>query len=158
MNGNKKTIYEMENSVPTFSHFFLRELDKLIAEIEAFPSETSLWQVGGNVSNSAGNLALHLAGNLQHFIGAVMGGTGYVRDRDREFSVKNVPRTAVLAGLNDAKNVAKKTLDAMTDVQLTQDYPVEFKGETRSNLYALLHLYGHLDYHVGQVNYLRRIL
>jgi uncharacterized damage-inducible protein DinB len=142
----------------TFLHFFLRDLDKLIAEIEAFPSEESLWRIGGDVKNSAGTLGLHLAGNLQHFFGAVLGGTGYVRDRDLEFSAKNVSKKEILADLQTARKVVEQVLGNMSDAQLNGVFPANHFGENRSTLHALLHLLSHLSYHLGQVNYLRRLV
>ncbi len=148
----------MNNAVSTLQFFFLRDLDKLMAEMEAFPSEQSLWSTGGDVKNPAGNLGLHIAGNLQHFIGAVLGGTGYVRDREREFSEKNVPRSDILAKLTSAKKVVEAVLGKMDDAQLAEVYPANHFGEGRSNLFVLLTLLAHLGYHLGQVNYLRRLV
>lgn len=148
----------MNDSVSALQFFLLRDLDKLMAEIEAFPSEQSLWLTGGDVKNPAGNLGLHIAGNLQHFIGAVLGGTGYVRDREREFSEKNVPRSEILAQLESAKKVMEDVLGKMGDAQLADVYPANHFGEGRSNLFVLLTLLTHLGYHLGQVNYLRRLV
>lgn len=148
----------MNDSVAALHFFFLRDLDKLMAEIEAFPSEQSLWLTAGNVKNPAGNLALHIAGNLHHFIGALLGGTGYVRDREREFSEKNVPRADILAQLASAKKVTEAVLGKMGDAQLADVYPANHFGEGRSNLFVLLTLLAHLAYHLGQVNYLRRLV
>lgn len=142
----------------TFLHFFLRDIDKLIAEIEAFPTEESLWRTGGDVKNPAGTLGLHIAGNLQHFIGAMLGSTGYVRNRDLEFSARNVAKTEILAALQTARNVVEKVLGNMGDAQLTEIFPANHFGENRSTLHALLHLLSHLSYHLGQVNYLRRLV
>jgi uncharacterized damage-inducible protein DinB len=142
----------------TFLHFFLRDLDKLVAEIEAFPTEESLWLIGGDVKNAAGTLGLHLAGNLQHFFGAILGGTGYERQRDLEFSARNVPKQEILAGLQTARKVVEQVLGNMTDAQLNDTFPSAHFGENRSTLHALLHLLSHLSYHLGQVNYLRRLV
>lgn len=142
----------------TFLHFYLRDIDKLMAEIEAFPSEESLWRTGGDVKNAAGTLGLHMAGNLQHFFGAVLGGTGYVRRRDLEFSARGVAKAEILAGLQTARDVVAGVLENMTDAQLSEVFPADHFGENRSTLHALLHLQAHLSYHLGQVNYLRRLV
>lgn len=142
----------------TFQHFFLRDVDKLIAEIELFPSEESLWLTGGDVKNPAGTLGLHIAGNLQHFFGAVLGGTGYVRNRDLEFSARGVPKREIIAGLETAKKVVAEVLESKSDAQLNDIFPANHFGENRSTLHALLHLLSHLSYHLGQVNYLRRLV
>lgn len=142
----------------TFLHFFLRDIDQFIAETEAFPSEESFWLTGGDIKNPAGTLGLHIAGNLQHFIGAVLGGTGYVRQRDLEFSTRGVALSEVVAGLQTARTVVKDVLGNMTDAQLAEIYPADHFGESRSTLHALLHLQSHLGYHLGQLNYLRRLV
>ena len=142
----------------TFLHFFLRDLDKFIAETQAFPSEESLWMTSGDVNNPAGTLALHIAGNLQHFIGAELGKTGYVRQREREFSAHAVPKSELVAGLLEARAVVEKVLGSLDDTQLTAVFPSDHFGENRSTQHALLHLLAHLNYHLGQLNYLRRML
>ncbi|HRI58240.1 MAG TPA: DinB family protein [Saprospiraceae bacterium] len=142
----------------TFLHFFLRDLDKFIAEIEAFPSDESLWLTGGDVKNPAGTLGLHIAGNLQHFIGAILGGTGYVRNRDREFSARGVAKQEILAELKTARSVVAEVLGKMDDAQLNEVFPADHFGENRSTLHALSHLLSHQSYHLGQVNYLRRLV
>ena len=73
-----------------------RELRTLRRELEAYPDERQLWQEVPGLPNSAGTLALHLTGNLQHYIGACWGGTGYVRNRDAEFGQRDVPRSELL--------------------------------------------------------------
>lgn len=142
----------------TFLHFFQRDIDKLIAEIESFPSDESLWLAGGDVKNPAGTLGLHIAGNLQHFFGAVLGGTGYERNRDLEFSARGVPKREIVAGLETARKVVSNVLENMKDAQLEEVFPNGHFGENRSTLHALLHLLSHLSYHLGQVNYLRRLV
>jgi hypothetical protein len=137
-------------------HFFLRDLDKTISEIEAFPTEESLWRVVGEVKNPAGNLGLHLAGNLLHFIGATLGDTGYVRNRDWEFSARDLPKKEVVASLDAARLVLVEILSKMSEQQLIELYPSSHFGENRTNLFALLTLLTHLNYHLGQINYLRR--
>ena len=69
----------------TLSSFFRKDLSKLIGEIDLYKNETDLWKIKDGISNSGGNLTLHLIGNLNHFIGATLGNTGYVRERDKEF-------------------------------------------------------------------------
>ena len=71
----------------TLIKLFKRDLGKLKEEVDSYQNEANLWIVTNDVSNSAGNLCLHLVGNLNHFIGAVLGDSGYVRQRDLEFSL-----------------------------------------------------------------------
>ena len=137
---------------------YVRDLEKLITELEAYPSEESLWQVSGEIKNSAGNLALHLIGNLNHFIGVKLGGTNFVRDRDSEFALKNVPRAEIIQKLQDTIVVLEATLPKLDTEALEAIYPLEVMGYPMSTAYFLIHLYGHLSYHLGQVNYHRRLL
>lgn len=137
---------------------FENHLNQLKAEIEAFPNDASLWMVPKGVSNSPGNLALHLAGNLQHFVGALLGNTGYVRDRDLEFSIKGQTKEYVLEQIEKAHEVVQATLSSLTEEQENAIFPSDFKGEMVKVNVALSHLLAHLAYHNGQINYLRRML
>lgn len=137
---------------------FENHLHQLKAEIEAFPNDASLWMIPKGVSNSPGNLALHLAGNLQHFIGALLGNTGYVRDRDLEFSLKGQSKEYVLEQIEKAHTVVHDTLSSMTEEQENEIFPSDFKGKMVKVNVALSHLLAHLAYHNGQINYLRRML
>jgi uncharacterized damage-inducible protein DinB len=137
---------------------FENHLIQLKAEIEAFPNDASLWMVPKGVSNSPGNLALHLAGNLQHFVGALLGNTGYVRDRDLEFSMKGQSKDYVLEQIEKAHEVVQATLSSMTEEQENEIFPSDFKGKMVKVSVALSHLLAHLAYHNGQINYLRRML
>ena len=141
----------------SFSEIILRDLEKFKEEIRLFPDE-KLWSVQGDIKNSAGTLALHLTGNLKHFIGAILGNTGYVRQRDKEFSDTNISKEKLLQGLEETTAVVKKTLSELTDEQALQIYPFDKFKEKATTLYALTHLTAHLNYHLGQVNYLRRII
>ncbi|MDZ4844187.1 MAG: DinB family protein [Chitinophagales bacterium] len=140
----------------SFSEIILRDLEKFKEEIRLFP-EDHLWTVQGEIKNSAGTLALHLTGNLKHFIGAVLGNTGFVRQRDKEFSDKTISKETLLAGLDETAVIVKKTLSELTDEQVMQIYPLEKFKEASTTLFVLTHLTAHLNYHLGQVNYLRRM-
>ncbi len=135
---------------------FLRDLASLRLELEAYPDEAQLWATPAGVSNSAGTLALHCAGNLQHFIGACLGETGYVRDRDGEFGRRGVPRAELVAGLDAAAQVVERVLSGIDSAGLDEDFPVDFTGRTIPTGRFLLHLATHLAYHLGQVDYHRR--
>jgi uncharacterized damage-inducible protein DinB len=136
-----------------------RDLDRLRNEVEAYPSEASLWLASGDIANSGGTLALHLAGNLRHFVGAVLGQDGYVRDRDYEFAARGARRTEILAGIDAAKRVVTRVVSGLTDEELTSPWPGRSPlGDGAPVFDMLLHLSGHLMYHTGQVNYHRRIL
>ncbi len=144
--------------IQTLQQLFKRDLEKLKSEIEAYKDETYLWAIDKSVSNSAGNLCLHLIGNLNHFIGAELGKTGYVRNRPLEFSDKDVPREILIQKINDTITVVATSLSKITDDQLQQDYPIIVFTEKMSTEYFLIHLATHLAYHLGQINYHRRLL
>lgn len=136
---------------------FLRDLDKLIEELKLYPSEDSLWLISGDIKNSAGTLALHLAGNIRHYIGAELGKNGYVRNRDLEFSARNVPREEIIAEAEKAKADVKQVIPSLTEAQLKGAFPGKIPIEATTEGF-LLHLYNHLGYHLGQINYHRRLL
>jgi uncharacterized damage-inducible protein DinB len=144
--------------VSSIREILLRDLNKCMEEINSYPDEAVLWQIDGQILNSAGNLALHLAGNLQHFIGAILGQNGYMRNRDAEFADKNIAKEKIIFELQQAAAAIDTTLSSMNDGQLTQHFPSD-KFMTDKNIhFALLHLMGHLNYHLGQINYHRRLL
>ncbi len=144
--------------IQTLLNLFERDLAKLKAEVEAYANEGDLWRVEGEIANSAGNLCLHLAGNLRHFFGAVLGGTDYVRDRDAEFASKFVPRVTLLAEVDAAAADVKAVLAKITIEDLQKTYPIEVFGHPMTTEFFLVHLATHLTYHLGQINYHRRLL
>ena len=140
------------------AQFYARDLRQLIEEVNLFPTEGDLWRTTGSVSNSAGNLVLHLTGGMNHHIGANIALNGYVRDRDLEFSQKDVPRAELIAGLEKLTTLINQTLNALTPEQLAGENPAFFDRPGTSLHYVLVQLLAHLNYHRGQVNYLRRAL
>ena len=137
---------------------FRRDLACFIREIEAFPDDVTLWRTVPGISNSAGNLALHVAGNLRHFVGAVLGGTGYQRNRDQEFAQRTGSRTAVVAALGATATEIEASLQALPAETLLTTYPAPVTGHHPPTGRFLLHLATHLAFHLGQVGYLRRAL
>lgn len=142
----------------TFIALFSRDLKRLAREISAYSDETVLWQLAPGINNSAGNLCLHLLGNLNAYVGANLGHTGYVRDRENEFAAKNVSKADLLAGIDALKDVLAATLATLTDAQLADSYSEEVLGYPMTTHFFLTHLSGHLNYHLGQINYHRRLL
>ena len=142
----------------SFISLFERDINRLHTEIAAYSSDESLWILPPTINNSAGNLALHLCGSLNHFIGATLGNTGYVRQRELEFSTKDVTVSQLLTAIQEMKAVVLKTLDSLSETQLAETYPLEPLGYTMTTHYFLIHLSGHLNYHLGQINYHRRLL
>jgi uncharacterized damage-inducible protein DinB len=137
---------------------FLRDLNKLKQEIESYQNETNLWKTEANISNSAGNLTLHIVGNLSHFVGAVLGNSGYVRNRELEFSLKDIPRMELIQQIKKTIETVTITLEKLSDEDLQKQYPTEPLGYGMTTEYFLIHLFGHLNYHLGQINYHRRLL
>lgn len=142
----------------TLIRLFERDLQKLSNEISLYKDEDKLWLVKPGISNSAGNLCLHLIGNLNHFIGATLGHTGYVRYRDDEFSLKNIPRQDLLINIENIKLIVKEVVSSLPEADLQKDFPLEIFGKKDSTGFILIHLATHLTYHLGQINYHRRLL
>lgn len=135
--------------------FYERDIRLMMSELSAFKDELNVWETAGSVRNSSGNLVLHIIGGSNYLVGAKLGNTDYVRNRDLEFSKKNIPRPMLLRDLEELIPMIKQVL---ANVDLDADYPMMFDGAIRSNGYVLLQLSLHLNYHLGQINYLRRIL
>jgi hypothetical protein len=135
-----------------------RDLRKLIEEISSFKSEENLWKTHGSIKNSSGNLALHIIGGLNYLIGATLSNTGYIRDRDREFTDKGIDRKLIIEQLSALIPMIKNTVNQLTSDKMLAAYPRFFDKENATNSYVLTQLLLHLNYHLGQVNYLRRAL
>jgi len=138
--------------------FFERDLDKLKEEINLFKNEEDIWKIKEGITNPAGNLVTHLLGNLNHFIGKTLGNTDYVRKRDEEFSVKNTPREKLISDINSLKETIKNTLSHLSEEDLEKEFPVKIQEQTFTTQNMLIYLLAHFNYHLGQVNYLRRML
>lgn len=138
--------------------FFENELNNLITEIGLYKNEENIWQIEKNISNSAGNLTLHLIGNLHTFIGKEIGKTNYVRNRELEFTQKNIPRIELIKSVNATLEMVKKSLLSITYEELKNDYPILKFSKVETNEYLLVHLIKHLAYHLGQINYHRRLI
>jgi uncharacterized damage-inducible protein DinB len=137
---------------------FVRELETVQREVEMCPDDVRLWSTMPGVSNSVGNLAAHLAGNVQHFVGAVLGKSGYIRNRDYEFARREGTRAEIVSDLQAAIDAVKKYLPALTDADLERDYPEAVGGVTMRTSLFLMHLASHAAFHMGQADYLRRSL
>lgn len=144
--------------IETLQLLFTRDLNRLRAEIALYKNEENIWMTEGSIANSAGNLCLHLVGNLNTYIGKEIGKTGYVRNRDLEFSLKNVPRAELLHKIDDTIRVVNASLHNLDESDLANEYPALVFEEKTSTLYLLMHLATHLTYHLGQVNYHRRLI
>jgi len=137
---------------------FNRDLLKLKSEIELYKEESNIWKIEKNIANSGGNLCLHLIGNLNTYIGATLGQTGYIRNRDAEFALKNIPRQELIQKIESTIAMIDQVLPTITDDLLKKEYPMIVLKEATSTEYFLVHLATHLTYHLGQVNYHRRLI
>jgi len=142
----------------SLSELLIRDLTKIQAELGLYEDEKLIWKTTDSILNSAGNLALHIAGNLQHFIGSVLGDNGYVRQRELEFSSKDIPVREVIEELDRTKMAVSSTLDKLNEQDLSKSFPVNVFGHEMTTELFLLHLLSHTSYHLGQINYHRRLL
>jgi uncharacterized damage-inducible protein DinB len=141
-----------------FRSLFTTDLNRLRSEIALYSNEENIWKVEGNITNSAGNLCLHLIGNLHHYIGKYIGNTGYIRNRELEFSLKNVSRKELLNMIDDTIRMTNESLDKLDENSLVNDYPAVVFDEKTSIEYVFMHLATHMTYHLGQINYHRRLI
>lgn len=144
--------------IESLKSLYNRDLNKLKFEIDSYENEESIWKIDKNISNSAGNLCLHLVGNLNTYIGAELGQTGYIRNRELEFSLKDLPKAELVEKVESTINVVDSILEKLSQEDLGKDYPTEALGYKMTTGYFLIHLLSHLDYHLGQINYHRRLL
>jgi len=144
--------------IETLKSLYNRDLNKLKVEIESYEKENQIWVTDKNISNAAGNLCLHLIGNLNTYIGAQIGKTGYIRNRPLEFSLKDIPKSELIKKIEDTIVVVNNALDILTEEDLNKIYPeIVFEKEMTTGFF-LVHLATHLAYHLGQINYHRRLL
>ena len=135
---------------------FIRDLERLRAEINLYHSEESLWKNTSSTPNSGGSLCLHLCGNLQHFVGHLMGGSNYRRDRAFEFSGSTIAREQLVKEIENTKKAVLQGLGS--DLSLDKEFPIEIKGQRFNYREMIIHLYGHFNYHLGQINFHRRLI
>lgn len=144
--------------IDVLTQLYERDIKKLRTEIELYPSDADMWRIAGDIPNSGGNLCLHLCGNLRHFIGFVIGGSGYIRDRDLEFSDTNVSRDDLLARIDATLDEVKAALAKLSPDDLEKEYPLDVFGNPMTTGYFITHLATHFNYHLGQLDYHRRLV
>ncbi|WP_433903121.1 DUF1572 family protein [Sphingobacterium puteale] len=144
--------------IKTLKSLFYRDLNRLKTEIASYAQEENIWIVDHGIANSGGNLCLHLIGNLQTYIGAEIGKTGYIRNREAEFTLRDIPRSVLLDGIDNTISVVDLALDKLNQDDLAAIYPLLVFEEKTTTEYLLVHLTTHLTYHLGQINYHRRLL
>lgn len=138
--------------------FLRRELRSLRLELEAYPDEQLIWALPPGLPNSAGTLALHVAGNLRHYVGAILGGNGYIRNRDEEFAARDIPREVLLAHIAEAEAAVASTLPLLSEAQMSVPFPEPIREHHLQTGEFLVQLAVHLAYHLGQVSYHRRLV
>jgi hypothetical protein len=143
--------------IDSLKSLFIRDLEKVSQEIEAYEAEELLWKRADGINNPAGNLALHLIGNLNTYIGKNLGNTRYVRNRPAEFS-DICSKEEILNRLKETSSMLDMTFDSLSDSELNLEYPTQEFGYPMTTGYFLVHLHGHLNYHLGQINYHRRLI
>ena len=135
-----------------------RDLQAVARQVMAYPDERSLWATPPGVTNSGGTLALHLAGNIRHYLGARLGGTGFVRDRPREFAARDLPRATILQQIEEARAAVRAAATRTSEGRLDQDFPEVVGGVRVATGEYLIHLVSHFTYHLGQLDYHRRMV
>jgi uncharacterized damage-inducible protein DinB len=142
----------------TLIKLFDRDLQKLEEEINLYQSEEAIWKTAGEIKNPAGNLCLHLCGNLQHYIGKNLGQTNYVRNRDNEFAAKGISKVELIAEIQKTKQTVHDALETLKQSVLETEYVEKVYDFPMTTAYFLIHLTAHFSYHLGQINYHRRLL
>jgi hypothetical protein len=145
----------MDNILATL---FELQLKKLKEEITSFKDEANLWKKVDGITNTAGILTSHLIGSLNFSVGTTIANNGYVRDREAEFAETGIPREKLVAGIDSLIEIIKSTLENISEEKLEEKYPIEKIQGPNSTRFYLTYFFGHLNYHLGQINYLRRIL
>lgn len=145
------------NLIASLKRLFVRDLEKLQKEINAYQDESNMWIIDRGIKNSGGNLCLHLIGNLKTYIGTGLADKPYQRDRVFEFSGKDVRKEKLLSQIEETKQVVREGLDALEKYELGDSYPMVIWDQETELIYTVVHLHSHLNYHLGQINYHRRL-
>ena len=154
----KKSYLIYYKMIKALNQQFENNLETLQKEIESYKNEGAIWKVEKGILNSGGNLCLHICGNLRHFIGHVLGHSSYERDREAEFESKDIPREKLIRIIEKTKAEVSSAINSLDPETLTYEYPLQILGKPMSKEFFLLHLLGHFGYHLGQINYHRRLL
>jgi uncharacterized damage-inducible protein DinB len=144
--------------IQALKELFTRDLNKLRQEIELYKEDSTLWTTENSIKNSGGNLCLHIVGNLKTYIGNGLAQMGYVRNRELEFSAKFVERIDIYKQIDETIQIVNRGLSQITDEELNANFPIVIWEKETGMAFTLMHLYAHLNYHLGQINYHRRVL
>jgi uncharacterized damage-inducible protein DinB len=144
--------------IEALKELFTRDLNKLRHEVELYKEDSTLWAIENSISNSGGNLCLHIVGNLKNFIGNGLAQSGYVRNRPLEFSAKFVERSEMYKQIDETIEIVNRGLSQIKNEDLNANFPIIIWEKETGMAFTLMHLYAHLSYHLGQINYHRRAL
>ena len=144
--------------IETLKMLFTRDLNLLKSEIILYKNESDIWKIQEGIANSGGNLCLHVVGNLNTYVGAEFGKTGYIRNRALEFSLKDIPRAELIQKIEETIVVVDNALNTISEEELKMEFPLLVFKDKTSTEFMLIHLTTHLAYHLGQINYHRRLL
>jgi hypothetical protein len=148
----------VKSTMNALASLFRRDLTRLVQEIEAFPSDETLWQVPLHFTNTPGNLVLHLEGNLREYVGRRLGGVPYTRDRPLEFAARGVSKEELMRRATELRHLIPSIIETLSPEQMEQEYPEVVLERAMSTEAFLAHLYGHLNWHLGQIDSMRRAL
>jgi hypothetical protein len=152
------TRVKSDSELATIAAILDRDLATLRREVEAYPDERDLWRELPGITNVGGTLVLHLAGNIQHYLGARLGNNGYRRDRPAEFARRDVPRSELVREIEAARAAVKAACTTLSESQLAADFPEVVGGSRVKTGDYLAHLTTHFAYHLGQLDYHRRVV
>lgn len=144
-------------NVTEIKTIYLRDIKRLSEEISQYPNDKKLWEIKNLISNSGGNLCLHLVGNLNHFIGATLGNIAYSRNRDAEFNTKDLSKNELLKMIDESKENVTKIFESLNESDLQKEFPFDFAGKYSTEFYLVFFI-AHFEYHLGQINYHRRMI
>jgi len=148
----------MMSMTSDLAFLFSRDLTRLSKQIEAFPNDKTLWEKLPGVINPAGNLALHIEGNLREFVGRQLGQLPYKRNRELEFSSSGMSRDELGWRIGELRQSIPAVIRDLSSEQMELEYPEVVLEVATTTRQFLIHLYGHLNWHLGQIDYLRRSL
>jgi uncharacterized damage-inducible protein DinB len=153
----------MNHNEPDLAKMFRKDarvgLEKYLPQIVRclqLLSEKEIWWRPNDASNAAGNIVLHLCGNLRQWIISGLGGARDARQRDTEFSERGpIPRRTLIRQLKTTVEETCQIIDRISAEKLSQDFPIQ--GYRVSGLVAITHVYEHFAYHAGQIAYLTKL-
>ena len=148
----------MNPSIKALHNLYERNLNKVLEELKSYNKGENLYKINGEITNSRADVTLHICGNLRHFMGAMISGSGYIRQRNDEFGLKNVKKSKMVYGIKQTKKLVLASLKEMREDKLEEIYSINVFGKEMTTQFFLIHLYGHLNYDLGQINYQHRLL